>query len=150
MLGESLHALEYRGQPVRLASGAELTIPRDLYVIGTMNASERAITVADQSLRRRFAFVALPPRYDVLSRYLAARGFDADGLIEALRAMNDALGVDAPLGTAHFFRDDLAEVLEDVWTHEVEAHLEHHLHGEERVAPFRWSSVKSRVTGATP
>ncbi len=150
VLGESLHALEYRGQPVRLASGAELTIPRDLYVIGTMNASERAITVADQSLRRRFAFVALPPRYDVLSRYLAARGFDADGLIEALRAMNDALGVDAPLGTAHFFRDDLAEVLEDVWTHEVEAHLEHHLHGEERVAPFRWSSVKSRVTGATP
>lgn len=148
VLGESLHALEYRGQPVRLASGAELTIPRELYVIGTMNASERAITVADQSLRRRFAFVALPPRYDVLSRYLAARGFDADGLIETLREMNDALGVDAPVGTAHFFRDDLGEVLEDVWTHEVEAHLEHHLRGEDRVAPFRWNSVKTRVTGA--
>jgi AAA domain (dynein-related subfamily) len=149
VLGEALHALEYRGQHVRLASGAELTIPRDLYVIGTMNANERAITVADQSLRRRFAFVALPARYDVLSRYLAARGFDADGLIETLREVNDALGLDAPLGTAHFFRDDLAEVIDDVWTHEVEPHLEHNLLSDERVAPFRWAEVRTRVLGAS-
>ncbi len=147
VMGEALHALEYRAQPVRLASGAELTIPRDVYVIGTMNASERAITVADQSLRRRFAFVALPPRYDVLARYLAAHRFDASGLVASLREMNDALGFDAPLGTASFYRPDLLDVLEDVWVHEVEAHLEHHLLSDERVRPFRWAAVRERVLG---
>lgn len=146
VMGEALHALEYRAQPARLASGTELVVPRDVYVIGTLNASHRAITTADQSLRRRFAFIALPPRYDVLARYLAARGFDAAGLVDTLRAMNQALGVDAAVGTAMFFRDDLADVLDDVWEHEVEAHLAQHLaHDPGALASYRWARVCDAV-----
>ena len=146
VMGEAMHAFEYRDEPVRLASGAELRIPREVILLGTMNAAERAITVADQSLRRRFAFLPLPPRYDVLGRYLAARGYAADALLATLRTMNDALGPDATLGLAGFFRDDLADVLETVWTHEVEPHLEQHLaQNPAALASLRWTRVRESL-----
>ena len=70
VLGELIYALEYRGQPVNtpyaVGGEKELVIPKNLYVIGTMNTADRTIGQIDYAVRRRFAFVACPPDRQVV------------------------------------------------------------------------------------
>lgn len=61
VLGELLYALEYRGEAVKCPYGESITIPENLYIIGTMNTADRSIGSIDYAIRRRFAF------YTVLS-----------------------------------------------------------------------------------
>lgn len=46
---------------VTLPLGGEFTIPNNLYIIGTMNSSDKSISLVDAALRRRFSFKELFP-----------------------------------------------------------------------------------------
>ena len=85
VFGELMFLLEYRDSPVPLACGNSLTIPSNVRIIGTMNTADRSIALVDHALRRRFAFLALYPRYDILESYHENTGFIVSGLIEVLR-----------------------------------------------------------------
>ena len=65
VLGELIYALEYRGEsvstPYEVIGSRLLTIPPNLYIIGTMNTADRTIGALDYAVRRRFAFVHCPP-----------------------------------------------------------------------------------------
>jgi 5-methylcytosine-specific restriction protein B len=55
LFGEAFSALENREKPIEVAAGRiELTIPRNLYVIGTMNEIDFSLERIDFALRRRF------------------------------------------------------------------------------------------------
>jgi len=90
VLGELLQLMEYRGQQIQLLSGRPFVVPRNMYLIGTMNSADRSIGRIDLALRRRFLFIDLPPDPDVLQTWLDvvpernACGLDA----EALRQCN--------------------------------------------------------------
>ncbi|RKG36635.1 hypothetical protein D7V20_14295 [Acinetobacter rongchengensis] len=43
-------------------SKKEFSVPNNVYIIGTMNSSDRSLTGLDIALRRRFTFIEMPPQ----------------------------------------------------------------------------------------
>lgn len=80
VFGEALTYLEMdkREQPFQAASGEELTIPRNLLVIATMNPWDKGVDELDMALERRFAQIDLRPSVDVLRRLLTAKKASTD------------------------------------------------------------------------
>ena len=66
VLGELIYALEYRGEKVESMYSIDedntLIIPPNLYIIGTMNTSDRSVGHIDYAIRRRFAFIDIFPK----------------------------------------------------------------------------------------
>lgn len=85
------------------------TLPRNLYLIGTMNTADRSITALDTALRRRFAFVEIEPDYSVFTDpnlNLSAMVNDVVDLEKLLRTLNERilnhLDRDHRIGQAYF------------------------------------------------
>ncbi|MFN8421453.1 MAG: DUF2461 family protein [Anaerolineae bacterium] len=77
IFGELLYLLEYRdsSEAVTLPySKTQFSIPRNVYLIGTMNAADRTLTALDQAVRRRFHFIPLKPDPEILRRWLRQQG----------------------------------------------------------------------------
>lgn len=64
IFGELITAIEHdkRDKPIKLpVTGSTFAVPRNVYLIGTMNTADRSISLMDTALRRRFGFVELMP-----------------------------------------------------------------------------------------
>jgi 5-methylcytosine-specific restriction protein B len=69
IFGELITVLEYdkRGVEVILPlTGDLLIVPRNVFMIGTMNSADRSISLMDTAMRRRFAFLEMMPDSSVL------------------------------------------------------------------------------------
>jgi MoxR-like ATPase len=148
VFGELMYLLEYREQSIPLAYGGQpFRIPKNVYLIGTMNTADRSVALVDFALRRRFSFIRLNPDYDVLERRLVGYDNLAPALISVLKQINETIGLDDyQLGTSYFLKpspQSLLQTLPDIWETEIEPYLEEFFFDQPgKVQPFRWSELK--------
>lgn len=94
-------------------------VPKNVYILGTMNTADRSIALMDTALRRRFDFVEMMPQPEVL-RNIVVDGIDVEKM---LKAINDRVEVlydrEHTIGHAFFTKllklenpsvNDLAEI----------------------------------------
>lgn len=88
VLGEAIYLFEPReiaqgnARSLRLPHVVEtgektLSIPKELYILGTMNSADRSIAIMDMAVRRRFAFVDIWPDINVVHAQRLSLGTDA-------------------------------------------------------------------------
>ena len=128
VLGELYFLLEYRDQKVDLQYSADqFTLPKNLYVIGTMNTADRSIALLDAALRRRFAFIPFfpdrPPVEGLLGRWLGRNRLDMTWVAAVVDAANEALADrNGAIGPSFFMKSDLDDArLERTWRDEIHA-----------------------------
>jgi 5-methylcytosine-specific restriction enzyme B len=98
LLGELVYALKYRDRPVTLPFAwegrADLVVPKNLYVIATMNSADRSIGHIDVAIRRRFGLYPLGARPEVVQQVWSAAGDEPYGvrLAALLKRLNEKLG----------------------------------------------------------
>lgn len=82
---------------------AKFFVPKNVYVIGTMNTADRSLALVDYALRRRFVFADLVPEVDgePFSAFLATKGLDASRISRIRRmvaGVNRLIADDPQLG----------------------------------------------------
>lgn len=91
-------------------SGQDFTLPDNLYIIGTMNTSDRSIALLDTALRRRFTFVELNPDIDLVEKNLPTIGGNVNPS-KLLSTINEKIAIeldrDHRIGHSYLMGDDM-------------------------------------------
>ena len=81
VLGELIYGLEYRGEPVESMyalppdDNRTIILPKNFFIIGTMNTADRSVGNMDYALRRRFVFQHISPDSSVITNDEALKKF---------------------------------------------------------------------------
>lgn len=137
VFGELYFLLEYRDESVRLLySEEDFNLPKNVYVIGTMNTADRSIALVDAAMRRRFAFLPLhpaePPINGVLRSWLRSEN-QPERVANLLDELNTRIDdPDFKIGPSYFMRDAIFADggLERAWRTSILPLLEEHHHGD--------------------
>lgn len=105
VLGELIYALEYRDEAVKTPYLGDLTIPSNLYIIGTMNTADRTIGQIDYAVRRRFAFVHCPPNREIIENKDARDFFRRVDEIFDKHLLPDFDSADVRIGHSYFMAE---------------------------------------------
>lgn len=127
VFGELMYLLEYRDQDIRLMHRESFSLPRNLYIIGTMNAADRSANSLDLALRRRFDFFDVSPSAEILRRYYATPGNDnalGESLFTGFEAMNESLTAQLDrhlaVGHSYFMKSSMTRAdLKRRWDHQI-------------------------------
>lgn len=80
VFGELIYGLEYRTEsvatPYSVNNNNRISIPDNLYIIGTMNTADKSIGGIDYAIRRRFLFFEQLPDKRVIQEYKAEKGIE--------------------------------------------------------------------------
>ncbi len=101
-------------------SNEPFSVPENLYIIGTMNTADRSLALMDTALRRRFEFIEMMPKPELLKDVLV----ENVNIKEMLQTMNQRIEVlydrEHTLGHAFFMSlnsnskiDDLAQIFKN-------------------------------------
>ena len=100
------------------------TMPKNLYLIGTMNTSDRSIALLDTALRRRFAFIEVNPDASIVERSHPTIGGNVSPakLLQSLNnQITEKIDRDHRIGHSYFLGDDLVTKYDlfNIWYYKV-------------------------------
>ena len=171
VFGELYFLLEYRSERIRLqyaepdsddtGESNRFALPKNLWIIATMNTADRSIALMDAALRRRFYFVDYypdrPPVEGLLNRWLKRHGLERFGWVsEALDTANAKLDdTEAAIGPSYFLLKDPDSLSEEriqrIWDHAVLPYLQERLMGEpDRLREFHLDLLREGAPEPIP
>ena len=154
VFGELIYGLEYRGESVatpytvkldektedeKAKDSNQIMLPKNLYIIGTMNTADKSIGGIDYAIRRRFLFFSLLPDENVIKYYnnpdnsgtqeqkkinaKAATLFNKIAELFEYNLSNEYYKEDVQIGHTYFLidaeKDDPVKKLEMRFTHQI-------------------------------
>ena len=91
VFGELIYGLEYRTEqvatPYAVNNNNRISLPENLYIIGTMNTADKSIGGIDYAIRRRFLFFEQLPDENVIINYKVENGEEQVALNEKARKL---------------------------------------------------------------
>jgi len=97
-------------------------LPKNLYIIGTMNTADRSIALLDTALRRRFDFEEMMPKPELLNWTIEKEG-EQISLEEMLKKINERIewlyDRDHTIGHAYFMDVKDFDHLQQVFRHKI-------------------------------
>lgn len=112
----------------------EFSVPPNLYIIGTMNTADRSVEALDAALRRRFSFVEMPARPELLENILVY-GYAMEKLLWTInQRIERLLSKDHLIGHSYFLHIKNAEAPEKelalVFQHKILPLLQEYFYGD--------------------
>ena len=122
---------------VRLPYSQEfLTVPKNLYIIGTMNTADRSIAAIDIALRRRFTFVPKMPNVNLVP--------DKFNMKEAFKNLNKKIRIlldeDHQIGHSYFMNIETIVDLKETWANKIIPLLNEYFYGD-------WTKLNLLIPG---
>ena len=107
-------------------SKQKFSIPSNLYIIGTMNTTDKSIALIDVALRRRFTFIKMKP-----NTKLVLKSFQ-DTFEELNKKITEHIGEDYQIGHSYFMNIDDSD-LSFVLDYKIRPLLEEYYYGDDRI-----------------
>ncbi|EAK1809027.1 McrB family protein [Campylobacter jejuni] len=110
-------------------SGKEFGVPKNVYIIGTMNTADRSITSLDTALRRRFEFIEMMP--DVSKLSMDCEGINLQELLKAINTRIEyLLDREKTIGHAFFISVENLEDLKKVFKNKITPLLQEYFYND--------------------
>lgn len=114
-------------------------VPNNLYIVGTMNTSDRSIAAVDIALRRRFEFKEIMPEPKLVPNKI--EGLDAD-FREIFEIINKKISIlldrEHQIGHSYFIKVKNINDLKEVWFNNIIPLLNEYFYGE-------WDKLKEII-----
>jgi hypothetical protein len=153
VFGELMYLLEYRDDKISLQLSDSFSLPKNLFIIGTLNTADRSVQGLDLALRRRFDFFEIAPSTEVLKKFYAtAKGTNnlGDALFKGFNKLNELVAQsvgDRHLQVGHsYFMVDLMEKssLRKIWVQQIMPLLEEYFFNEmDELDKFKFDDIWS-------
>ena len=142
-------------------SREEFSVPANVFVIGTMNTTDRSLALLDFALRRRFFFIDIYPDPDLIDVEISVQGSskvtgkDSLKLSTLLTTLNERItqrrGLDFALGHGYFMKGNqpinIIDELAFRWFHQILPQLQEYFYDDPLGLLFVLSGKKEENLG---
>ena len=109
-------------------------VPKNLYILGTMNTADKSIALLDSALRRRFSFTEMLPNSGVVKNNISIAGIEVEKLFESINSRIEFLiDKDHTIGHSYFLKikdNQTVESLASIFKNEIIPLLTEYFYGD--------------------
>ncbi len=136
----------------------EFSLPKNLFIIGTMNSSDRSVGGIDHAIRRRFMHIYCPPTPNMLKdNCTTEENFSLEDLLNKINGnlYKVLKNKELCIGHAVFLRSHIKDLnhwsfkeIETIFNHKILPTIEEFCNGDEnKIVQIAGNQLSSRVTG---
>lgn len=109
-------------------------VPKNLYILGTMNTADKSIALLDSALRRRFSFTEMLPKSSVIKDKISIADIEVEKLFETINSRIEFLiDKDHTIGHSYFLKikdNQTIEALALIFKNEIIPLLTEYFYGD--------------------